>query len=403
MILKQIAQKISDDTTKIIGYPVSISDENGILIGVSDPKRLGLFDKLLDGVIKSKELTYYGEEAAQDLPGIFPGVATPIILNGEVVGAVGLLGKVEEDTESYNYIQLVKNHIEMVCHETLRKEMKSIETSNLNTLIQLILHFDKNTSDLEHLISYGKMLGFDLCLDSICLIIEVGTLSDHNYVDPSVSQQIQAELEDYLHHLFQANPQNLIGHLHFNQFIVLAALPNYQTLEGFVKEIEERIKKFTQHLANKYHLCPVVAIGDFHPGIGGFKKSYQNALKTLSAGKKISGDGNVFYYDDLSIKLEILLNDLPRNFFDELHGKFESLMTHVNFDILASTFLAYCTCKMNVSEAARHLYIHRNTFIYRLERIHELTRLDLTNYNHCLLLYLTIKNDQNRNAPLEIL
>ncbi|MFS0576257.1 sugar diacid recognition domain-containing protein [Sporosarcina sp. 179-K 3D1 HS] len=45
-----MAQKLSDNTKKIIGYPVSISNEKGILIGVSERKRLGLYDKLLEGV-----------------------------------------------------------------------------------------------------------------------------------------------------------------------------------------------------------------------------------------------------------------------------------------------------------------------------------------------------------------
>ncbi|TQR13736.1 sugar diacid recognition domain-containing protein [Psychrobacillus soli] len=396
MILKQIAQKISEDTTKIIGYPVSISDENGILIGVTDPKRLGIFDKLLEGVIKTKELTYYSEKDVSNLPNIFPGVAIPIILNGEVLGAVGIVGKVEEDSETYNYIQLVKNHIEMVCHEALRKEMKSIETSNLNTLIHHILHFDKSTSSMEYIIDYGKMLGFNLSLNRICIMIEVKSLSIDN-VDRPTLQQIQVELVEYLHRLFHEDQESLIGSLHFDQFTVLKTVPCHQTYETFMKEIGDKTKKLTQHLASKYQLSTIIAVGDFHTGIKGVKDSYHNALKTLSAGKKISGEDNVFHYEDLSIKFEMLLNDLSTNSFEELNEKFSCLMEHENYETLSSTFLVYCTCKMNVSEAARHLYIHRNSLIYRLEKIHELTKLDLNNFDHCLLLYITVKKRQSNS------
>lgn len=398
MILKQIAQKISEDTTKIIGYPVSISDENGILIGVTDQKRLGIFDKLLEGVIQSRELTFYTEKDTYDLPGIFPGVATPIVLNGEVLGAVGLLGKVGEDPETYNYIQLVKNHIEMVCHEMLRKEMKSIEMNNLNTLIHHILHFDKSTNDMEHIIGYGRMLGFDLCMNRICIIIEVEALSSDENINQSKLQQNQVKLIDYLYQLFHEDPQCLIGYLNFDQFTILKTLPTHQTPEMFIKNIGEKTNKLTQHLVQKHQLYPIVAVGDFHPDIDGLGKSYQHALKTLAAGKKSSRKNNLFHYEDLTIKLDILLNDLPTRFFNELNEKFSALMTHENYDTLSSTFLTYCTYKMNVSEAARHLFIHRNSLIYRLERIHELTQLDLTNYDHCLLLYLTIKHHINDDS-----
>src|SRR5699024_7730534 len=138
MLLKEIAQKVSDDTTKIIGFPVTISDENGFIIGVNDQSRIGLYDHLLANVIKTKKLTYYNETDVADYPDIFPGVASPIIVNGKILGAVGIIGKTKEDLDTKNYILLVKNHIEMMCHETIQKEIKSLETNSIDTFIQYI-------------------------------------------------------------------------------------------------------------------------------------------------------------------------------------------------------------------------------------------------------------------------
>src|SRR5690625_4397375 len=142
MVLKNIAQKISEDTFKIIGYPVSISDDKGYLIGVNDQSRLGLYDKLFAEVIKKQKMIYWDEEDVVELDNIFPGVAAPIIVNNKVLGAVGVLGKTGEDSETTSYIKLVKNHIEMICHDKIKKEMKSLETSTIDTLIHYILHFD---------------------------------------------------------------------------------------------------------------------------------------------------------------------------------------------------------------------------------------------------------------------
>jgi carbohydrate diacid regulator len=45
---------------------------------------------------------------------------------------------------------------------------------------------------------------------------------------------------------------------------------------------------------------------------------------------------------------------------------------------------------LNLSEAARKLYIHRNTLIYRLEKIQRVTGLDLRTFEDAVLLKIII-------------
>ena len=94
--------------------------------------------------------------------------------------------------------------------------------------------------------------------------------------------------------------------------------------------------------------------------------------------------------------LEILLNELPLGIFRNLNNKFTSFFEHESYDILSCTFLDYCKCNMNISEAACKLFIHRNSLIYRLEKIKTLTDLDVSNFKH-ITLYLTIKNNPSVN------
>jgi purine catabolism regulator len=58
---------------------------------------------------------------------------------------------------------------------------------------------------------------------------------------------------------------------------------------------------------------------------------------------------------------------------------------------LLDTLRAYLRCNGNVMQAARELYIHRNTLLYRLERIHELGNLDLDDAETLLKVQLALK------------
>ncbi|WP_209125062.1 sugar diacid recognition domain-containing protein [Alkalihalobacillus sp. BA299] len=395
MILKQIAQKVSDDTSKIIGYPVSISDEHGYLIGVSDRTRIGIFDELFSIVIKSKKLMYWNEKDSQKYTNIFPGVAAPIIVNGEVLGAIGIIGRIEENLETENYIHLVKNHIEMMCHEEIRKEIKSFEASSIEKLIHYILHFDNSKQETDYIIRYSKMLGFDLTLNRICLVFEIKTALnvDRNSRHPNI-QQFQYDLLEIISYLFKDDQEDLIGALNFEQYCILKTVHLNKIDDSFFKRLDDKTKKLNILLENKYNLSAFVAIGDLHTntGINGVVKSYQDALKTLEAGKKINNNTNLYNYNDLTVLLEILLSELTQKSFKKLHGKFLSFLEHDSFDVLSLTFLMYCKCNMNISETARELFIHRNSLNYRLEKIKQLTNLDISNFEHCLLLYMVIKN-----------
>ncbi len=48
---------------------------------------------------------------------------------------------------------------------------------------------------------------------------------------------------------------------------------------------------------------------------------------------------------------------------------------------LYTTLRTYLECNMNLSETARKLFVHRNSLVYRINRINELTHLDLDNIN----------------------
>ena len=51
---------------------------------------------------------------------------------------------------------------------------------------------------------------------------------------------------------------------------------------------------------------------------------------------------------------------------------------------------AFFENNLNISETARQLYVHRNTLVYRLEKLHQLTGLDLRVFDEAMALKLAM-------------
>ena len=57
---------------------------------------------------------------------------------------------------------------------------------------------------------------------------------------------------------------------------------------------------------------------------------------------------------------------------------------------MMATMEKFMECSLNVSETSRQLFIHRNTLVYRLDRMQKLTGLDLRNFDDAITFKLAM-------------
>ncbi len=149
----------------------------------------------------------------------------------------------------------------------------------------------------------------------------------------------------------------------------------------------------TQALAN-HQLSDAVSIGigRYDSGMQGIRRSHQDARQSLTLGRRLYGSGHVTDYDDLGIyRLILAAENLPelRAFHDE------SLNELIEYDrvhnsTLVQTLEAFFQANCSPKEAASILQVHRNTVLYRLERIAEITGQNLDDSDVRLRLHLAL-------------
>lgn len=112
-------------------------------------------------------------------------------------------------------------------------------------------------------------------------------------------------------------------------------------------------------------------------------KSYKEAKMALDVGKIFYAEKNTIAYSTLGIGR--LIYQLPVNlcklFIDEIFG--DNVPYNLDEETL-TTINKFFENNLNVSETSRQLFVHRNTLVYRIEKIQKSTGLDLRNFDDAL-------------------
>lgn len=116
-------------------------------------------------------------------------------------------------------------------------------------------------------------------------------------------------------------------------------------------------------------------------------KSYREASLALTVGSIFESDTNIMRYDQLG--LGRLIYQLPPTlchmFLDEVFpkGAYEALDSETLL-----TIQKFFENNLNGSETSRQLFVHRNTLVYRLDKVQKITRLDLRSFDDAVLFKL---------------
>ncbi|MDO5640600.1 MAG: helix-turn-helix domain-containing protein [Neisseria sp.] len=121
----------------------------------------------------------------------------------------------------------------------------------------------------------------------------------------------------------------------------------------------------------------------------GIALSYQTAKNTLQVGKARYPNQRTYNYQDLI--LPVLLNQLSDGWQQkELDRTINKLKSIDSNGVLCKTLFAWFENDMQTNNTAKALHIHRNTLEYRLNKISDLTGLDIARTDDRFLLYIAI-------------
>ena len=150
------------------------------------------------------------------------------------------------------------------------------------------------------------------------------------------------------------------------------------------EDMEKVAQSMEETLKNELRIKTIIGIGTVAERLRELADSYKEAQTAIEVGKVFDTEKSIMHYENLGIGR--LIYQLPTTlceiFLKEVFKKnsLDSLDQETLF-----TINKFFENSLNVSETSRKLFVHRNTLVYRLEKIRKLTGLDLRQFDHAIV------------------
>ena len=205
----------------------------------------------------------------------------------------------------------------------------------------------------------AKKLHIDTDVKRVVFIIET-----HNEKDVNALETVRS--------LFASKTKDFITAVDEKNIILVKEVKAGEDYSELEKTANMILDMLNTEAMTKVHVAYGTIVGD----IKEVSRSYKEAKMALDVGKIFYSGKNVVAYSNLGIGRLIYQLPLPlcRMFIREI---FEGKSPDEFDEETLTTINKFFENSLNVSETSRQLYIHRNTLVYRLDKLQKSTGLDL--------------------------
>ena len=212
----------------------------------------------------------------------------------------------------------------------------------------------------------AKKLHIEADVRRVVMILEMPQEKDHSSMESVKS-------------LFGGKSKDFITAVDEKSIVYVTPVNGEEGQTEFLAHAREIVKGL-----NEYGIKEVkIAIGNIAETIKDVSRSYKEAQIALEVSKIFYEDAQVIAYNQLGIGRLIYQLPLPlcKMFIREVFGDYSP--DSIDAETL-TTIDKFFENNLNVSETSRQLFIHRNTLVYRLDKIQKNTNLDLRNFEDAI-------------------
>ncbi len=338
-LFQGVIHQMKDAIDRVIG----VIDENGVIIACSELQKIGEQKRDV-----REELSYTGEA---------------LILDGATYRPIGNTTRIE-------------NIVFVEGEDKLADRLSSVLAISLANIKNLYDEKYDKCSFIKNII-LDNILPSDIYMKSK----ELRFNSDELRVIYLVKFNGKTDMMPYemMQSMFPDKNRDYVISVGEHDIVLVHELKNTYSL----KDIEKLAVSVSETLSSEFYCRVSIGISTVVDNIKDLAKAYKEAQIAIEVGKVFDMEKNIVSYENLGIGR--LIYQLPTTlceiFLQEVFkkGSLESLDRET-----LMTVQCFFENNLNVSETSRKLFVHRNTLVYRLEKIRKITGLDLREFEHAI-------------------
>ncbi len=339
----RLFQTVVHQMKDIIGRTIGVIDENGIIIASSDLNKIGESRQRI-----REELAYSSES---------------IVFEGYTYRYIAAQSK----TDSIVFVEGDDTHADKM------SRILSVSFGNIKGLYDE--KYDKG-SFIKNII-LDNILPSDIYVKSN----ELHFSNEELRAVIVIKFQSAPELSpiEIIQTIYPDNGHDFIININEQDIVIVKEVNPETDYFSLTKECEGMIDRIASEFGGKV----LVGISSVVETLKDLARAYKEARISLEVGKVFDTERRIMCYENLGIGR--LVYQLPTTlceiFLSEVFKK-GSLDTLDRETLM--TVQSFFENNLNVSETSRKLFVHRNTLVYRLEKIRKLTGLDLREFDHAV-------------------
>lgn len=338
-------------------------------------KPLLLSDPLTDEFLRSHGLTR---------------VVEPILIRHEIVGYLSLIG----DENAFDYSErLVLSHVTPIFAIEFARERERSEVESRYHVEAFMNVLQGQYQQPEEILARVRHLGYDLTGPQVVVLFEATS----NEEDAAISLWARRIREEML----RIWPTCwLMSDAQRVTVIVPVASLTEEERQGETEEeqtLVARIERFSTRLQQNRGNVPLplfsCGVGRVATHVQGIPQSFREAQRAVEIGRRLFGEGKIHSFARLGIyRLLFYLDGQSEltTFYQEMLGPLLDYDARHDGTYI-KTLECYFQYNGNLSQTARTMHFHRNSLIYRLERIEEILGRSLEDAELRLSLQIALK------------
>lgn len=261
-----------------------------------------------------------------------------------------------------------------ICAAIITKEM---EEKSLDNLLENILVSE--ASEEESLWDRAAYYGYQL--NGLCMMCSIDIfhfaeyIKIHDIKDESSILEMRTSFKRIIQEVLARNNRKALLMLRSDSVLILlkSQQNDPEVLNGIFIQMKESILKKLGGLTIK------VGVGNAYPKLSEMRKSLKEAEQALMIAKLSDGEKAYYHFKELGI-YSLIFGIENLRVLEDYHQKTLGQLAEydrINSSELVGTLESYISVNGNLSATAEKLFLHRNTLIYRMNKIEEITSCSL--------------------------